>query len=254
MSITAKLVLYVLPLVPLTVSASIHDERTEPPRTFSWLPRMPEPVVEPPSIPRASPRSQAQVEKQVAPAREMVQVNLVNANNLAEKLTVTLPVDGMVDPETQAVLKDFFRCRRSQRQHAMSAGVLSLLADLAKKFPGHEIEIISGYRARPYGAPKSKHFKGNAIDLRVRGVKLSRVRDAMWVSHHHMGLGWYPEANFIHVDFRPDEPGIAWSARGEGSPYRYHPGWAYKARKLAKGAESSEPAKGAESSDQLASR
>lgn len=225
----AKLVLYILPLVPLTVSASIHDERNTPPSKVSLV--VDEPAPRAPMIPMASAASQQRATQ--APVRELVKVRLVNANLLSEKLEVLIPTDGMADPETQAILKDFFRCRRSHRQHAMSAGVLSLLASLSKKFPGHEIEIISGYRARPYGAPKSKHFKGNAIDLRVRGVKLSKVRDAMWIAHKHMGLGWYPEENFIHVDFRPDEPGIAWSAKGEGAPYRYNPGWAYKARRAA---------------------
>jgi uncharacterized protein YcbK (DUF882 family) len=120
----------------------------------------------------------------------------------------------------------------------MSAGVLSLLFDVARKFPGHTIEIVSGYRSPPYGAPRSKHFRGNAIDLRVRGVRLGAVRDAMWSSHHGIGVGWYPEQNFIHVDHRPGEPDMSWSAKGEGAPYRYHPYWAEKARAGAPAAES----------------
>lgn len=231
MNPAAKAVLYALPLIPLTVSASIISDELRNPPALSVRAPAPEPMMAP-VVDRslASADSQRPIEKMAAPARETVRLKLANANNLLEQLEIEIPADGMVEPETALVLKDFFHCRRSARRHEMSAGVLSLLADVAKRFPGRTIEVISGYRAKPYGAPKSKHFKGNAIDLRVRGVKLSAVRDAMWVTHQHIGLGWYPESNFIHVDFRPEETEIAWSARGEGAKYRYHPSWAYRAK------------------------
>jgi uncharacterized protein YcbK (DUF882 family) len=241
----AKAVLYALPLIPLTVSASIISEELSSPPVLSVRAPAPEPVRAPVVDPTlSSPDSQRPIEKMAAPARETVRVKLANANDADERLEVEIPADGMVDPETADVLEDFFHCRRTARRHEMSAGALSLLADVAKRFPARTIEIISGYRSKPYGAPRSKHFKGNAIDMRVRGVKLSAVRDAMWVSHEHIGLGWYPQSNFIHLDFRPGETEIAWSARGEGSRYRYHPSWAYRAR-----AKASEASK-----DQLATR
>jgi uncharacterized protein YcbK (DUF882 family) len=170
------------------------------------------------------------------PARETVHVTLYSVNK-KETLTIDLPVDGIVDPELGQELAHFFRCLRRQREKPMSAGVLGLLADIARKFPGQTIEIISGYRSPPYGAPRSKHFKGNAIDLRVRGVRLTKVRDAIWTSHTGIGVGWYPEQNFIHVDYRPDEPDMSWTAKHEGAPNRYHPYWADKSRREAKAAE-----------------
>ncbi len=145
-------------------------------------------------------------------------------------LVVDLPLDGKANPRTAAALEYFFRCRRTGRHKPLSQGVLAFLADIAQRHHGHVIEIISGYRSPPYGAPRSKHFKGNAIDLRVRGVRLSRVRDGIWISHSGIGVGWYPEQDFIHVDFRPGEKDTAWTAKHEGARYRYHPWWSERAR------------------------
>jgi hypothetical protein len=109
--------------------------------------------------------------------------------------------------------------------------VLVLLADIADRWPGHTIEIISGFRAAPFGAPHSRHFSGNAIDLRVRGVRTTAVRDFVWREHEGIGVGHYAEGNFVHVDARPDDQEIAWSSPDENSLPTYNPAWAKRARR-----------------------
>ena len=72
--------------------------------------------------------------------------------------------------------------------------------------------IISGYRSaqtnamlRERGgattgvASHSLHMDGQAIDIRVPGVKLERLRDAA-KSLKIGGVGFYPDLDFVHVD------------------------------------------------------
>lgn len=75
-----------------------------------------------------------------------------------------------------------------------------------------DIEIISGYRSpktnnmlrgRSGGvAKKSYHMKGQAIDLRLPGAKLSDLRRAA-INMKSGGVGYYPKSNFIHIDTGP---------------------------------------------------
>lgn len=149
----------------------------------------------------------------------------------AETATLALPVDGAVGPVEAAELSHLLRCRRTHREHTMSPGVLVLLADVAQHWPDHAIEIVSGFRAPPFGVPHSKHFRGQAIDLRVHGVATSKVRDYVWREHHEVGVGFYAKANFVHMDARPGELDSAWTASDEGAPEDHDPPWARRARR-----------------------
>lgn len=72
------------------------------------------------------------------------------------------------------------------------------------------LEIICGYRCpatnrmlqqRGGGgvATNSLHLRGRAIDLRVPGRPLSRVREAA-MALRAGGVGYYPGLDFVHVD------------------------------------------------------
>jgi uncharacterized protein YcbK (DUF882 family) len=73
--------------------------------------------------------------------------------NSEEVETFAIPVDGHADPATAAALKHFLRCRRTHREKAIAPGTLSLLVSVAQHWPGRTIDIVSGYRAPPYGKP-----------------------------------------------------------------------------------------------------
>lgn len=107
------------------------------------------------------------------------------------------------------VLRDF----RTGETHPMDPQVLDLLVALRRrvdsKAPFH---VISGYRSpqtnallRAEGgaetgvAKKSLHLQGQAIDLRLADVELSRVHAAA-LSLGRGGVGYYPTSNFVHVD------------------------------------------------------
>lgn len=158
------------------------------------------------------------------------EVSIYNKNS-SQEATFRITDDGIVHPEDAAALNRFFACRRSGRKKAMEAGVLAMLVDVARRFDGHTVEIISGYRAKPYGVKKSKHFSGRAIDLRVRGVRLKTVRDYLWRNHQNVGVGYYPHHGFVHMDYRPDQSEAAWTSAAGHKAYRKNPRWARLARR-----------------------
>lgn len=70
-------------------------------------------------------------------------------------------------------------------------------------------QVISGYRSPSTNAmlrgqssgvaKRSLHMQGRAIDVRLPGVKLSRLREAA-LALQAGGVGYYPKSNFIHLD------------------------------------------------------
>jgi uncharacterized protein YcbK (DUF882 family) len=165
------------------------------------------------------------------PAPATVQTVLTRGR---QRLEVDLPLDGNVSPATADAIAKLMRCAVSGRTRRIATGTLALLADVAVRFPDHEIEIISAVRDEPdrtrEGVKHSKHWSGHAIDFSVRGVKLAEVRDAMWKNHRDIGVGWYPEGGFIHIDYRPDTHDMAWTQPRPNADNHYHPRWSRVAR------------------------
>jgi uncharacterized protein YcbK (DUF882 family) len=168
-----------------------------------------------------------------APAPEPLTVHTVLTRG-RERLELELPLDGKVTPGDADALARLMRDPVSGRMRHIAIGTLALLADVSARFPEHEIEVVSAVRAEPErtrdGIKHSKHWDGHAIDLRVVGVKLADVRDAMWKNHHDVGVGWYPAEEFIHIDFRPDVHDTAWTQPHYNADYIYNPHWSRVAR------------------------
>jgi uncharacterized protein YcbK (DUF882 family) len=159
-----------------------------------------------------------------------VAIRLENVNG-GDGVTLHITQGGHVRPEDSAALEEFFRCRRTGKHRPLDPGVLSMLVDVARRWPGKVIEIVSGFRAPPFGAPHSKHFVGHAIDLRVRGVRTTELRDFLWREHNGgVGVGYYAAENFVHMDWRPESRDTSWSELIEGTKPEYNPGWAWRAR------------------------
>jgi uncharacterized protein YcbK (DUF882 family) len=103
-------------------------------------------------------------------------------------------------------LRDF----RTQEVHPIDPALLDLLHALAGSLGTREpFHVISGYRsprtnatlrARSEGVARhSLHMEGKAIDIRVPGVQLARVREAA-LDLRRGGVGFYPGPDFVHVD------------------------------------------------------
>lgn len=108
-------------------------------------------------------------------------------------------------------LDTFLRDYRTGDTHAFDPRLFDLLGDLtaASGNPDAEIHIICGYRtpmtneflrAHTTGVAKnSMHMLAEAIDIRVPGLKTSRLRD-LALALGRGGVGYYPASDFIHVD------------------------------------------------------
>jgi uncharacterized protein YcbK (DUF882 family) len=166
------------------------------------------------------------------PASRGVHVVLVRGQ---DRLVVDLPFDGNVSDSDADAIAQIMSDPRSGRTRRIAQGTLALLADVAARFPNHEIEVVSAVRAEPdrsrAGIKHSKHWSGHAIDLIVRGAKQTEVRDAMWANHRDIGVGWYPQSGFIHIDYRPDVHDTAWTQPRKNADNVYHPRWSRKADK-----------------------
>jgi uncharacterized protein YcbK (DUF882 family) len=94
--------------------------------------------------------------------------------------------------------------------HAIDQRLLDLLVTLSGRLGTREpFEVISGYRSPATNAmlaattggvaAASLHMAGMAVDIRVPGRPLARVRDAAR-SLEGGGVGYYPASDFVHVD------------------------------------------------------
>ncbi len=161
------------------------------------------------------------------PAPRMLRLYDLNERTMLE---LAINEDGSVAEADRPQLEYFFRCRRSQQTHEMAKGVLKIMYAIDRAFPGHVIEIVSGFRTFPFGVRDSKHYEGHAIDLRLRGVRTTRVRDFVWKHFADVGVGYYGHHNFVHVDYRPEAKDTAWTSPQPNAAYAYNPSWALRIR------------------------
>lgn len=129
-----------------------------------------------------------------------------------ERLSVTYRIGDRYVPEGLAGLSRLMRDFRSGDVHPMDPALFDILWDLRQNLrTSAPFEIVSAYRsprtnamlrgksANTGVAKKSMHLTGQAIDIRVPGVPLSRVRDAA-VELKRGGVGYYASSNFVHID------------------------------------------------------
>ena len=138
--------------------------------------------------------------------------------------------DGRTDDDTKALVKRLFRCRRTHEQALIHRRTLAMLADIADQYAGQTIEYVSAYRTQRGESRTSPHRDARAIDFRIRGVQLREIRDYLWHTYTEVGIGWYPESQFIHMDTRPTESDAAWTFL-YGREHD-HPSWAKEARSV----------------------
>src|SRR4051812_29362919 len=130
-----------------------------------------------------------------------------------ERLKTSYCTGGEYQPgalqDVNYILRDF----RANEIKPIDPRVLDLLHELGGTLETDQpFHIISGYRSpqtnsmlRERGgastgvASHSLHMVGQAIDIRVPGVKLDHLREAA-KSLKIGGVGFYPDLNFVHVD------------------------------------------------------
>jgi uncharacterized protein YcbK (DUF882 family) len=128
----------------------------------------------------------------------------------SESQVVHYCADGRYLPEGLSKLDRLLRDHRSGESHPIDPRLfdaLHRLAGLAGREP--EYEVISGYRSPASNAMlnasssgvarNSLHMQGRAIDVRLRGLSCTRLRD-LAISMQLGGVGFYAKSDFVHLD------------------------------------------------------
>lgn len=127
-----------------------------------------------------------------------------------EQLSVSYATQASYLSDALGTLNWFLRDFRNGAVHPIDPRLLDQLHALATITGTHRpFQVISGYRsaatnqalrARSGGvAEHSLHLEGRAIDIRLADVPLADLRDAAQ-SLRAGGVGYYPGAQFVHVD------------------------------------------------------
>ncbi len=126
-------------------------------------------------------------------------------------------------------LTRFLRCHHTGRAHTIAGRLPQLLYAVARHFGDRAISIVAGYRApriaRQKGNPHSPHKAGRACDFKVDGVALPDLRDYLRQSFQRIGVGYYPNSGFVHLDVGRDKSAfwIDYSHPGERAQYSHDP-------------------------------
>jgi uncharacterized protein YcbK (DUF882 family) len=172
------------------------------------------------SAPRSSAKSAPRAARKNAPV-DLVQVNLHETMQIRLRDPSGRPVKGQ-----QKRFDRFLRCHYTNVQHPMNPRLISLIYRTGRHWPGHRIEVVSGYRHPKYAKnPRSPHMKGLACDFRVAGVRNTELRDYLRHSFDKVGVGYYPNSTFVHLDVRKDRSAfwIDYSGPGERAVYSENP-------------------------------
>jgi uncharacterized protein YcbK (DUF882 family) len=144
-----------------------------------------------------------------------------------EEFTLRPGPGGEIGKRQMMQVRRLLRCHHTGREHFITKRLVELLYATARHFNESKIEIIAGYRAprvaRAKGNPKSHHREGRACDFRLEGVPLTVLRDYLRQRYSGVGVGYYPNSRFVHldVDRKKNAYWIDYSRPGE--PARYTP-------------------------------
>lgn len=127
-----------------------------------------------------------------------------------ESLEIVFKRDGQYIPEALAEINDFLSDFRTGDATEMDPELLDVIFEIRKELgTDATFEVISAYRSpktnemlrqRSGGvARNSQHVLGKAIDVRLRGVKSSQLRDTA-ISLQRGGVGYYESSDFVHID------------------------------------------------------
>lgn len=156
----------------------------------------PAPPLPPPVLDTTSPRT----------------LNLANANS-GEVLSVTYWADGSYRRDALDKLNYFLRDTRDNAQTEMDPLLFDVLWHTTMIVGyGGTIEVLSAYRSPSTNAwlasvsrgvaNDSQHINGNAMDIRLPGVPVFKMRQAAQALHMG-GVGFYPRSGFVHLDTGP---------------------------------------------------
>lgn len=141
-----------------------------------------------------------------APSRKLALVNL----HTGEEFAATYWADGGLVPAACRRIDRVLRDHRTGEVSSISPHLLDMLHVLHMRLnTDAPFEVFSGYRSPRTNAALARastgvartslHMQGMAVDIRVPGCALKRLR-AEAVALKAGGVGFYPRLGFVHVD------------------------------------------------------
>jgi uncharacterized protein YcbK (DUF882 family) len=134
-----------------------------------------------------------------------------NCYNSGETLKATTYwANGKYIPDALAEINYALRDDRSGEVHSIEPKVLDLLHQIGKNLDTNcHFEMYSGYRSPKTNAmlrrmnsevaSHSLHMEGEAVDITLPGRSLEQLHKTA-LAMRAGGVGYYPDANFLHVD------------------------------------------------------
>jgi uncharacterized protein YcbK (DUF882 family) len=130
-----------------------------------------------------------------------------------ESVNAVYWIQGKYLPETLSVVDRVLRDHRTDEVKPIDPQLLDLLFGINEELEcPHPFYIISGYRSPETNAflrfisrgvaEHSFHMDGKAVDLRIPGWATYTVR-RIAMELRMGGVGYYPRADFVHVDVGP---------------------------------------------------
>ena len=147
------------------------------------------------------------------------------ALNTHEEFTLRPDASGHFGKKELRGWSRFLRCHHTGRVHTMSSRLASLLYETAKHFEFKRVFVVAGYRApriaRKKGNPRSPHKQGVACDFRVEGIANTELRDYLRGAFARVGVGYYPNSDFVHLDVARKVSAFWIDYSGPGERARY---------------------------------
>ncbi len=127
-----------------------------------------------------------------------------------ETIDATFRVDGHYDPAVLRQLNHFLRDWRNNDEISMDPRLFDAIWEAYRTAGATDrIQIYSAYRSPETNAmlrrrskavaEHSQHMLGKAMDTTMPGFPMHRIREVA-MQLQHGGVGWYPSANFVHID------------------------------------------------------
>jgi uncharacterized protein YcbK (DUF882 family) len=127
-----------------------------------------------------------------------------------ESATVTFWRAGSYVPDGLKQLNHLLRDWRVEQSTSMDPRLFDIIWEMHRATGSRSpVHIISAYRSPHTNqalrsrsravSEHSQHMLGKAMDIRIPDVDVARVREAA-MRLQHGGVGFYPGANFIHID------------------------------------------------------
>lgn len=136
------------------------------------------------------------------PGEPLLRLHHVHRHNKLELRL--LDKQGRIRRSALAELRTFLACHKTGENHPIHWRLASILLSISQHWPDKTIVVHSGYRdpSVSHHAKRSNHTRGRAIDIRVPGIPNRKLFDALRSSFQKVGLGYYPNSSFVHLDVR----------------------------------------------------